>query len=75
VVRRILIPDKLCSKALKKAQAKGCPAEELILRAIKASLLTGEAKPEKRNPPIIHSKRPGTLYLDNAQIFELIEFP
>jgi hypothetical protein len=35
----------------------------------------GQDKTRRVKLPVIHSKRPGTLYLDNARIFELIEFP
>jgi hypothetical protein len=38
-------------------------------------MLKDEAKPAGvRRPPVIESKRPGSLRLDNAEIYEIIDF-
>jgi hypothetical protein len=46
------------------------------LRGVQAEL---DQRKEKRGqriiPPVIKSKKPGTLKLDNAKIFEIIPFP
>ena len=48
--------------------------KELILRGITKELRhSGSSSPRK--PPTIPSKRPGSLYLDNEKIYELIDFP
>jgi len=51
------------------AHREGATVNALILRSIKAML--SRHKP----PPVIESKRPGSLQLDNAKIYELIDFP
>jgi hypothetical protein len=71
----IEIPDRLHSRLRRKAKAEACTVAELILEALEASLVPDVPKPRRVRPPIIRSKRPGTLYLDNAKIFEIIDFP
>jgi metal-responsive CopG/Arc/MetJ family transcriptional regulator len=71
---RIDIPKRLYSKVEQRAQAEGIALDEFIARAIR--ILIDEAKPGKRcKLPIIESDRPGSLHLDNAKIYELIDFP
>jgi hypothetical protein len=70
------IPDPLYRQLKTKAASEGRSVKELILRGVQAEL---DQRKEKRNqriiPPIIKSKKPGTLKLDNAKIFEIIPFP
>jgi hypothetical protein len=67
------IPDALYRKLKSKAAVEGRSVKDLILRCVKAEL--------RRQPgryvslPLVPSKNPGTLVLDNAKIFELIPFP
>ena len=70
------IPDPLYRRIKSKAAEEGRSVKELILRGVESEL-----KAETRRPPhfvsspLIRSKRPGTLVLDNAKIFEIIPFP
>ena len=70
------IPDPLYRQLKTKAASEGRSVKELILRGVQAEL---DQRKEKRSqriiPPIIKSKKPGTLKLDNAKIFEIIPFP
>lgn len=69
------IPDKIHSKLLKEADREGVTANDLIVRSIQGMLKDETNPARKRKPPVIESKRPGSLRLDNAKIFELIDFP
>jgi hypothetical protein len=68
--------DGLYSKLRQNAKEEGCTVERLIARELEAALSTDRVTPHRRvKLPIIHSKEPGTLHLDNERIFELIDFP
>jgi hypothetical protein len=69
------IPDVIHRRLKNKALGEGRSLRELIVRAIERELKAD--KPERRRVkiPVIESKHPGTLYLDNDKIFELIPFP
>ncbi|HME35840.1 MAG TPA: hypothetical protein VKF84_11420 [Candidatus Sulfotelmatobacter sp.] len=69
------IPDKIHSRLKKKANQKGATVNDLILRAIEAMLTEGAKPRPRRKLPIIESNRPGSLHLDNAKIYEIIDFP
>ncbi len=62
------IPDKIQFSLKKKAHREGVSVNNLILHSIEAML-------SRRKPPVIQAKRPGSLPLDNAKIYELIDFP
>ena len=70
------IPDALYRRLKSKAADEGRSVKELILRSVKAKL-QGESRRRGRfvSLPLVRSKHPGTVYLDNAKIFELIPFP
>jgi len=69
------IPVELHSKLLKRAQREDLTVNDFILRSIQA-MLKDEAKPAGvRRPPVIDSERPGSLHLDSATIYEIIDFP
>jgi hypothetical protein len=69
------IPVELHSKLLKRAQREDLTVNDFILRSIQA-MLKDEAKPAGvRRPPVIDSERPGSLHLDSAKIYEIIDFP
>jgi len=66
------IPDALYRRLKARAAAEGKPAKTLILKAVEQVL---EAAPPVRKRiviPVIHSKHPGTLKLDNGQIYDLL---
>jgi len=70
------IPDTIYRRLKSRAASEGSSVKELILRGAQEVL---KAKPRKRGSrikfPIIASKEPGTLELDNERIFEIISFP
>ncbi len=70
------IPDPLYRNLKSKAAEEGRSVKELILRGVEVEL---QLKPSRRwrpvTLPLIRSKQPGTVALDNAKIFEIIPFP
>ena len=70
------IPDPLYRRLKSRAASEGSSAKELILRGVGQVLKDRPRKSRRRVAlPIIRSKRPGTLDLDNEKIFEIISFP
>lgn len=72
---RLDIPDKTVTRLKKRARQEGVAMNYLILRSIEAMLTDAAMSRPRRRPPVIESKRPGSLHLDNARIYELIDFP
>lgn len=70
------IPDPVYRRLKSRAATEGSSAKELILRGVKQVLKENPRRSRKRvKLPIIRSKYPGTLELDNDKIFEFISFP
>ena len=70
------IPDPVYRRLKSRAASEGSSAKELILRGVQEVLKEGRRKSRRRiKLPIIRSKQPGTLELDNDKIFEIISFP
>jgi hypothetical protein len=70
------IPDPIYRRLKSRAATEGSSAKELILRGVKQVLKENPRRFHKRiKLPIIRSKHPGTLELDNDKIFEIISFP
>lgn len=70
------IPDPLYRELKGKAAKEGRSVKELILRSVEHELKSrGDRAARRVSLPIVRSKRPGTLDLDNAKIFEIIPFP
>ena len=70
------IPDPVYRRLKSRAATEGSSAKELILRGVQEVLKEGRRKSRRRiKLPIIRSKQPGTLELDNDKIFEIISFP
>jgi hypothetical protein len=70
------IPDPLYRALKGKAASEGRSVKELILRSVEQELKSGRGRSKGRvSLPIVRSKRPGSLDLDNAKIFEIIPFP
>lgn len=68
------IPEPLYRELKDEGRERG--SFRLILCSVEARLGESKRKRGKRIvPPIIKSERPGTLYLDNAKIAELVPFP
>ena len=70
------IPDALYRRLKARAASEGKPAKALILRGVEQVLAAKTSKTAGRiQVPVIQSKQPGTLYLDNARIYDIISFP
>lgn len=70
------IPDALYKRLKTRAAGEGKSAKALILRAVEQVIAPKPAPgPGKLKAPVIPSKRPGTLHLDNARIYDVISFP
>jgi hypothetical protein len=69
------IPNPLYRQLKGKAASEGRSVKELVLRAVQLELHTPPKKITPRKAPVIRSKNPGTLHLDNDKIFEIIPFP
>lgn len=70
------IPDPLYRKLKGKAASEGRSVKDLILRSVEHELRDrGNQRSGRVALPILPSKRPGSLKLDNAKIFEIIPFP
>jgi len=70
------IPDPVYRRLKTRAAIEGRSAKELILRGVEQVLTEHRRKPwRKVKLPIVCSKRPGKVRLDNAKIYEVISFP
>ena len=70
------IPDPIYRRLKSRAASEGSSAKELILRGVQEVLKVRRRRARKKvTLPIIRSKRPGSLDLDNDKIFEIISFP
>jgi len=70
------IPDPLYRRLKSKAADQGQSVKELILRGVEGELQgIGPRRNQPVTLPVVRSKRPGALRLDNAKIFEIIPFP
>ena len=70
------IPDPVYRRLKSRAASEGSSAKELILLGVKQILKRSPRKTRGRvKLPIVRSKEPGTLELDNEKIFEIISFP
>lgn len=70
------IPDVMYRRLKTKAASEGSSAKALILRGVEQVLKV--RRPKSRRTvvlPIVRSKRPGTIRLNNAKIYEIISFP
>jgi plasmid stability protein len=69
------IPDGMYRQLKSRAAREGSSTRALILRGVKAVLKTERPKAGVRvSLPIVRSKRPGTVAIDNARIYD-IAFP
>jgi len=70
------IPDPVYRRRKTRAASEGSSAKELILRGVEQILRKSRRKSHRRvKLPIVRSKWPGALRLDNAKIYEIISFP
>jgi hypothetical protein len=67
------IPDAIYRQLKSRAALRGCSVKELILRGIEAELNGNRSSTKGRiKLPIVESKRPGWLKLDNTKINEVL---
>jgi len=70
------IPDAMYRRLKARAAAEGRPAKALILRGVEEVLATrSSGRARKITMPVVRSRRPGSLRLDNARIYDVISFP
>jgi hypothetical protein len=74
---KVELSDQLLSKLKVGAKTEGITVNTLIVRSIRDALRKAETTLARRRVrvPVIESTRPGSLYLDNAKIYELIDVP
>ena len=69
------IPDPLYRELKGKAASEGRSVKELILRGVEQELKGRRTRVRRVTLPIVPSKSPGAVKVDNAKIFEIIPFP
>jgi hypothetical protein len=70
------IPDALYRELMAKVAREKRSVKKLILQSVETGLrFRGTKKGHRVTLPLIRSKRPASLRLDNAKIFESIPFP
>ena len=70
------IPNTIYRRLKTRAAAEGKSAKALILRGVEHVLTSQPSAAGRRVVlPIVRSKRPGALRLDNARIYDVISFP
>ena len=70
------IPDAVYRRLKTRAASEGRSAKALILRGVEQVLKVKGRKSGRRVAlPIVRSKRPGAVRLDNAKIYDIISFP
>jgi hypothetical protein len=70
------IPDPIYRRLRSRAVSEGSTAKELILRGVEQVLKDKKRKSRRRvKLPIVRSKRPGELQIDNIKIYDIISFP
>jgi len=70
------IPDPVYRRLKTRAASEGSSVRALILRGVE-QLVQGKSQPARDGffPPLVPSKRPGSLRIDNARIYDIIGFP
>ena len=70
------IPDALYRQLNARAARERLSIKELILRSVESEASAGSKKKGHRvTRPLIRSRRPGSLDIDNHKIYDLISFP
>jgi plasmid stability protein len=70
------IPDEVYRRLKVKAAVEGETIREIALRGILKEIDVPAAKPTRRlAEPILKSYSPGSIRIDNEQIYDLIGFP
>ncbi len=70
------IPEPIYRQLKARAATQGRSVKDLILRSVQIELHgDGPKRHGKVKLPIVRSKKPGSVRLDNARIYEIIPFP
>jgi hypothetical protein len=70
------IPDALYQQLKTKAARENRSVKELIVRGVETEVgLRMRGKSRRVTLPLLRSKKPGALEIDNEKIHELISFP
>ena len=69
------IPDAMYRRLKARAATEGQTAKAMILRAVEQIMASKPVSAKKLKAPVIVSKQPGTMHLDNARIYDVISFP
>ncbi len=70
------IPDETYRRLKMKAVREGRTVRQLVLRGIHREIDESPAKPVKRlSEPILKSYSPGSIRIDNEQVYDIIGFP
>ena len=70
------IPDVTYRRLKARAAGNGQTVKALILKGVEQVLAPAAPAASRRvQLPLIRSKRPGSLRLDNARIYDVISFP
>lgn len=69
------IPNPLYRRIKARAAHEGRSAKTLILLAVEQSLATPASPGHRVTLPIVPSKKPHAMQLDNARIYDVISFP
>jgi hypothetical protein len=73
----IEIPDEIYKSVKRLAVEENTTVKKIVLSALESALQTRPPQPVPKRLilPIVHSKHPGTLDIDNEKIYDLIGFP
>jgi hypothetical protein len=71
------IPTPLYRRLKSRAAREGSSAKRLILQGVERVLGENRGKSARKRVklPLVASKRPGSVHLDNARIYDIISFP
>lgn len=70
------IPDAMYRRLKARAAGDGRSAKALILEGVEQVLKsTSSASGRPVKLPLVRSKRPGSIRIDNARIYDVISFP
>jgi plasmid stability protein len=70
------IPDAMYRRLKARAAREGRTVKALILQGAERVLSSTERAAARRvRLPLVPSRRPGTMRLDNARIYDVISFP
>jgi hypothetical protein len=70
------IPDNKYRQLKTKAASEGTTVKALVLKGVEVVLAKQDGpRRTKRKLPVLPSSQPGSLHIDNEQIYDLIGFP